>query len=92
MFGLTDPSLSAYNSKTAEATKMGLVSSERSFPIDIKTCKIFQNSSKNDATVISEFIKKVDLCVSQFHLCGAIAPKWLKQQKWDWSHPKYFFQ
>ena len=61
--GLTDPSLSAYNSKTAEATKIGLVSSERSFPIDIKTCKIFQNSSKNDATVISDFIKKVDLCL-----------------------------
>ena len=41
MFGLTDPSLSAYNSKTAEATKMGLVSSERSFPIEITVASFF---------------------------------------------------
>ena len=63
---------------------MGLVSSEIFFSIAIKTCKIVLNPSKNDATVNSEFIQKVDLCLgSQTHICQLIAPKWLEQQKWD---------
>ena len=71
---------------------MGLTSLERPSLVDIKTCKIYQNSPKNDATVISEFIKKVDLCLGLIHLCWLIAPKWLKEEKWDWSHLKDLLQ
>ena len=47
----------------AKGREMGMVSFERSFTVDIKTCKIFLNLSKEDATVNSEFIQEVDFCL-----------------------------
>ena len=63
----------------AKGREMGLVSFKRSFTVDIKTCKIFLNLSKEDATVNSEFIQQVYFCLGrQTHICQLIAPKWLK--------------